>query len=109
MKRINVLMVSGCLLLTSFVEKRLPVVHVVTMEGMRFSPDHLEIKAGERVRWVNRSSSSHNVVANDKSFKSQMLPDVGDQFEFTFNRAGVFHYYCQPHRMMGMKGVIVVK
>ncbi|HEY5823636.1 MAG TPA: plastocyanin/azurin family copper-binding protein [Cyclobacteriaceae bacterium] len=108
MKRIVILMVSGCLLLTSFSEKRLPVIHVVNMEGMRFSPDRLEIKAGESVRWINRSSSAHNVIANDKRFKSKMLPDEGDQFEYKFERAGVVHYYCQPHRMMGMRGVIVV-
>ena len=104
-----VLAVSSYLLLSSFTNKCVPVVHVVNMEGMKFNPDKLEIKVGETVRWVNRSRSSHNVVASDKSFKSQMLPNEGDLFEYTFNTAGVFHYYCQPHRMMGMKGIIVVK
>jgi plastocyanin len=22
---------------------------------------------------------------------------VGDRFEFTFTRPGIYHYYCQPH------------
>jgi plastocyanin len=93
----------------TFQGKSIPVIHEVRMEDMSFSPRVIEIRVGETVRWVNRSNSTHNVVANDKSFKSKMLPSKGDQFEFTFKSAGEFHYFCQPHKLMGMKGLIIVK
>jgi plastocyanin len=83
--------------------------HVVRIEGMRFIPKLLEVKAGETVHWINESGSSHNVIANDGSFKSEMLDDKGDKFEYTFKKEGEIHYYCQPHQMMGMKGTIIVK
>lgn len=86
-----------------------PVVHMVKMEGMKFVPNSLEIKSGETVRWINESGTSHNVVANDGSFKSEMLHDKGNWFEYTFRKAGEVKYYCQPHRLMGMKGVVHVK
>lgn len=84
-------------------------VHVVTMEGMKFNPKVLEIKVGETIRWVNQSNSAHNVIANDKSFESRMLTAKGDVFEHTFRTTGVFPYFCQPHKIMGMKGQIIVK
>jgi plastocyanin/uncharacterized membrane protein len=84
-------------------------VHVVLIKGMKFVPKLLEIKPGETVRWINESGSSHNVVSNDGSFKSEMLDDNGEKFEYTFNKEGKFQYYCQPHRMMGMNGTLIVK
>ncbi|WP_430300560.1 plastocyanin/azurin family copper-binding protein [Rapidithrix thailandica] len=28
----------------------------------------------------------------------------GEVFTSTFKEAGVYHYYCQAHKIMGMKG-----
>lgn len=83
-------------------------VHIVQIEGMRFTPKALHIKAGETVRWINGSASSHNVISEKSHFKSSMLTRKGEIFEFTFTSSGEYQYYCQPHKMMGMKGVIVV-
>ena len=84
-------------------------VHVVTIDGMNFVPKSLEINMGETVRWVNETDMMHNVIANDKSFRSEMLTRRKDIFEYTFEKEGEFRYYCQPHRMMGMKGMVIVK
>ncbi len=86
-----------------------PTIHIVKMEDMKFVPEITEIKTGETVRWINESNQSHNVFAKDKAFKSTMLPKKGDIYEHTFKTAGEFDYYCQPHRMMGMKGTVIVK
>lgn len=83
-------------------------VHVVQIEGMRFTPKTLHIKAGETVRWINRSASSHNIISEKNHFKSNMLTRKGEIFEFTFTLSGEYPYYCQPHKIMGMKGMIVV-
>jgi len=108
--KLAVYLFTGVLLLKGFIQPiHKPAVHVVKMEGMRFIPKVIEINAGETVRWVNESSSAHNVVAADKRFKSKMLSSAADQFEYTFTTAGEYRYFCEPHKMMGMIGVVVVK
>lgn len=101
--------ISAFILNISHSETTNTKVHVVTMEGMRFDPKVLEINVGETVRWVNLSNSTHNVVSYDKSFQSTMLPTKGDVFEHTFRITGESVYFCQPHKLMGMKGKIIVK
>lgn len=83
-------------------------IHEVHMEGMRFVPKNIEIKVGETVRWTNPTSNAHNVAANKGEFRSKML-SKSEMFSYRFTKPGVYHYYCQPHRIMGMKGTITVK
>ncbi len=83
--------------------------HIVRIEGMRFIPEIIDIHAGETIRWVNASDGAHNVVSKNKTFKSSMFSKKGDVFEYTFKEDGIFEYYCQPHRSMGMKGKVIVK
>lgn len=40
---------------------------------------------------------------------SEMLDDKGDKFKYTFTGTGEFQYYCQPHRIMGMRGMFTVR
>lgn len=89
--------------------KQTQVVHIVTMDAMSFNPKVIEIKPGDKVRWVNESYSSHNVIANNGSFKSAMLETKGQAFEFTFTQTGTYAYFCRPHKLMGMKGKVIVK
>jgi plastocyanin len=55
--------------------------------------------------------SPHNVVfekATDKSHKNLVF-SPGDGYESTFNEAGEYSYYCEPHRGAGMVGKVVVQ
>ena len=109
MKLIWFLCVASFILNISRTETTNAKVHVITMEGMRFDPKVLEINVGETVRWINLSNSTHNVIAYDKSFQSKMLPTKGGVFEHTFRITCESVYFCQPHKLMGMKGKIIVK
>jgi len=80
----------------------------VSMKGMRFYPKTIEIPAGTTVEWVNESDGWHNVVLQDGSFSSSLVKK-GETIRYTFSKSGTYRYYCQPHRIMGMKGVVVVK
>jgi plastocyanin len=84
------------------------VVHTIGIEGMRFVPGEITIKKGDKVQWINSSGSWHNVVANDKSFASEMLEGNGSVFSHCFTTPGTYPYFCRPHRLMGMKGKIIV-
>ena len=86
---------------------------------MHFVPDTITIEKGTTVRWTNNDPAKqiHNVMSGtvngkagkpDGKFKSTMLLS-GKTFEFTFNEAGEFPYFCQPHVAMGMIGKVVVK
>ncbi|MFC4358719.1 halocyanin domain-containing protein [Halobium salinum] len=74
-----------------------------------FDPPAVQVDPGTTVRWEwTGDGGSHNVVAEDGSFESDLLGDAGTTFERTFDAAGVTKYACAPHVSLGMKGVVVV-
>ncbi|RYJ14252.1 halocyanin domain-containing protein [Halogeometricum borinquense] len=74
-----------------------------------FGPAAVRVDPGTTVVWKwNGKGSSHNVVAEDGSFKSEMVGTSGHTFSHTFEEAGVWKYACTPHKPMGMKGAVVV-
>jgi plastocyanin len=87
-------------------------VKMGTDNGMlKFEPATVTIKAGDTVKWENNKMSPHNVVfekATDKSHKNLVF-SPGDGYESTFNEAGEYSYYCEPHRGAGMVGKVVVQ
>lgn len=110
MKTIVAIFFVAVLLNTNSNPNVAPTIHTVKIIGMKFVPETIEINKGETVRWINVSDQSHNVVAKDKTFKSAMLsPNDNHTFEHTFESTGKFDYYCQPHRIMGMTGIVIVK
>ena len=87
-------------------------VKMGTDNGMlKFDPPTVTIKEGDTVKWENNKMSPHNVVfenATDKSHKNLVF-SPGDGYESTFNEAGEYSYYCEPHRGAGMVGKVVVQ
>lgn len=84
----------------------------VTASGASFSPAEVRIKAGETVRWTF-TGGSHNVVSGtsctpDGKFTSGATKSSGT-FDKTFDAAGTYEYYCDPHCGMGMKGKVIVE
>jgi plastocyanin len=79
----------------------------VTMEGIKFNPASVTIKAGDKVTWTNKDSVGHDVTGdNFKSGDSGGLQN-GDTFAQTFDKKGTFDYVCTVHP--GMKGSVTVK
>lgn len=109
-------MFSNCIFLSlivlifnvAFPTRHKPVTRVILMKGMKFIPSSITVSVGDTVIWMNDSGGQHNVVANDGSFKSSML-EKGESYALVFEKKGQFKYYCQPHRIMGMKGKIEVE
>lgn len=68
----------------------------VTVADRMFTPRTLTITAGETVTWVFADRAmAHNVVADDKSFRSELMQS--GQFTHTFDTAGTYTYHCTPH------------
>jgi plastocyanin len=98
----------GIVLLLGFVACSLsaaPSRKPVTIKGMKFTPQTLQIQVGDTVRWTNSDDRDHTVTAADKSFKSGNLRS-GDTFDHTFEGAGKFTYSCSYHPRM--KGTVHV-
>ena len=79
----------------------------VTMEGIKFNPASVTVKAGDKVTWTNKDSVGHDVTGdNFKSGDSGGLQN-GDTFSHTFDKKGKFDYVCTVHP--GMTGSVTVK
>lgn len=79
---------------------------VVKMTDTSFEPETLTVKAGDTVTWVNEESSSHNAVAEDDSWGTDLF-GKGGSGSVTFDTPGVYPYVCTAHA--GMKGTIIVE
>jgi plastocyanin len=109
-------------------------VHDVDMvfdgTNYRFVPADLSIKAGDMVRFHNRSGGPHNVAFWEDSIPEgaaqvlqgampdQMAPLAGEmvvtpdatyEISFAGALAGVYKYYCLPHLQLGMVAMLTVE
>ncbi|MEM8577002.1 MAG: pseudoazurin [Pseudomonadota bacterium] len=75
-----------------------------------FNPPVIKVNVGDTVKFVN-ADRGHNAQVDE-----DMLPDGGTEFrgrineeiEVTFEADGTYGYYCQPHRALGMVGLVLV-
>ncbi|WP_299265377.1 halocyanin domain-containing protein, partial [Halorientalis sp.] len=73
-----------------------------------FDPPAVHVDPGTTVVWEwTGNGGSHNVVADDGSFRSGD-PTSSGTFEHTFDTEGIHLYFCDPHDSLGMRGAVVV-
>jgi plastocyanin len=76
------------------------VVRIVDDAGSNsYSPNPIEVEAGQMVTWVNDDSAIHTVTSTDGTFDSDIL-QRGETFNHTFDRQGEYPYYCNLHPAM---------
>src|SRR5690606_4714467 len=103
---------SGAVATVGFELEPIPGAQGVEVEliGSSFSPSNVTIPAGATVRWIYRSGGPHTVTPDGHAtWTSATLTTAGQTFEHTFTAAGSFAYYCDPHRSIGMTGVVTVQ
>lgn len=84
-----------------------------------FDPPKLSICKGDTVNWVIVKGGPHNVIFDEEAIPSgvkseeismeDQMGEEGESFSKTFSTAGVYGYYCEPHRSAGMQGELTVK
>jgi plastocyanin len=88
----------------------------VSIVGNSFTPTSLTIAAGDTVTWTITEASGelHSVTSGSPGtdqgtvFDSGInLKDQGQSFQFTFDTAGTYRFFCQVHPTL-MTGEIVV-
>ncbi|WP_211444362.1 cupredoxin domain-containing protein [Collimonas humicola] len=83
-----------------------PVHHAIVIEGMKFSPEVIEVNVGDTVAWTNKDAFPHTVTAENHSFDSKEIAS-GRSWKFKATERGVFPYVCSFHPTM--RGKVVVK
>jgi plastocyanin len=72
-----------------------------------FSPDPVEVSAGDTITWTNQGTVPHTATAEDRGVLQSGPIQPGDSFSQVFNTAGTFNYFCEFHP--NMHGTIIVK
>lgn len=78
----------------------------ILIQNFSFSPSQVTIQSGTTVVWTNNDSPNHDIVADDGSFKSELLP-LNGTYSKTFTTPGTYPYHCGVHP--SMKGTIIVQ
>lgn len=83
----------------------------VTLTASSFQPRDLSIRVGETVTWVNSTTLLHTITPDGHAeWTRREVSRRGDTFRATFDREGVYWYYCEIHGApgAGMYGRIIV-
>ena len=80
------------------------VVHVVTIENMKFDPATITINGGDQVTFINKDIVGHNATEMQNKWASPLL-QTGQSWTFSPKESS--EYYCTVHLIM--KGKIMVK
>ncbi|MDO8615815.1 MAG: hypothetical protein Q7T33_08790 [Dehalococcoidia bacterium] len=71
-----------------------------------FTPVVVRIDAGQQVTWENPSSAAHTVTGVANTWGRYDELHMGDSVSYTFQKSGVFPYFCLLHP--GMVAAVVV-
>ena len=80
-------------------EPAAPQTVTVSMGDSFFSPEVIEIAAGDTIAWEHDGDINHTVTARDGSFDSGSMSS-GDSFTHTVEGPGTIEYHCIFHTQM---------
>jgi plastocyanin len=102
----------------AIVQKNLTAVSIepdaADLGDKAFNPSIVDIKVGDTIVWTNNDPVIHTIVEGSPSstsvpangFNSEFL-NQGMTFKHTFDKSGIFNYYCSIHPTMIGKVVVV--
>jgi aldose sugar dehydrogenase len=102
----------------AIVQKNLTAVSIepdaADLGDKAFNPSIVDIKMGYTIVWTNNDPVIHTIVEGSPSstsvpangFNSEFL-NQGMTFKHTFDKSGIFNYYCSIHPTMIGKVVVV--
>jgi plastocyanin len=76
-----------------------PATHTVAIDGTRFQPDTLTVRAGDFVVWINKDPFPHTVTSQAGGFDSHEIAP-GQSWKYRPARDGEFAYVCTLHPTM---------
>ena len=73
------------------------ITHTVIIQGMKFEPEVLKVKKGDRVEWINKDIVVHDVTEVGRLWTSGPLKS-GEKWSKTITED--FTYFCSIHIIM---------
>ncbi len=84
-----------------------------TMTHTAYSPNPVEVTAGDTIEWINEDSSPHTITSGQPgTIERGITPDLlfeGEKFSFVFNAPGAYPYFCILHPNMQGKVIVAEK
>src|SRR6266571_3383455 len=90
MRKLVLLAVAGASLPAASVTK------TVKITSTAFSPATVTIATADAVKWTNKDTKTHQVVANNGAFASPIIA-AGHAWTHRFNTAGTYKYHDALH------------
>jgi plastocyanin len=78
----------------------------VSMKDIKFVPEKITAKVGQKIEWTNDDAVAHNVTATDGADFASDTIDGGGQYSYKPTKTGVIKYVCTIHS--GQNGEITV-
>jgi len=89
--------------------------HIVTQNGVSFSPSSIIIEVGDTVQW-NWTGGIHTVTSGASLVDPQLgnlfdapLNSINPTFSFVFTNIGTAQYLCRPHFGLNMTGTVTIE
>ena len=74
---------------------------------MVFSEEIARVDIGDIITWVP-TTKGHNVEMISSPNHMKLKSKNGKEVKISFDKAGIYYYWCTPHKGMGMIGLVVV-
>ena len=111
MSRLTIMITSIFLSMTLAAQAYAAEIQMGSGGMLVFEPCELTVNVGDTVTFVNNELPPHNVMfaGHDELSHNDLAFSPGERIEVTFEKAGDYHFQCDPHAGAGMKGVIHVQ
>ena len=104
MKAPNSIIALAVLLMSMPPALAAPRTHTVVIDKMKFGAVPANLRAGDRILWVNKDMFRHTATARDKSFDVDLQP--GARGVSVVRKAGAISVMCRYHP--GMRAILKV-
>lgn len=74
--------------------------------GMVFEPGYLKVSVGDTITFIPENSSHYVKSKIVPEGAAEWLSKLDEEYSVTIEQEGIYVYYCPPHLMMSMVGVI---
>lgn len=74
-------------------------LHEVEIRNFRFTPNPLEVRAGDTIRWINRDRAPHDATGRDRSWNTPVM-ERNQYTELTATVEMSGEYLCSIHPQM---------
>ncbi|WP_419555657.1 cupredoxin domain-containing protein [Ruegeria lacuscaerulensis] len=76
-----------------------PKTHEIQIRRFKFEPDQIQVRPGDRIKWVNLDIAPHTATAVDRSWDTfELVKDANSEIQVTEGMEQ--SYFCEFHPHM---------